>query len=99
MRKMKRKNYAKGGKVEDGHIDDPFDAGDEAITHFAEEGPATRQKYNMVARKYKDGDDSQLSKQPKDSNLHGDAREHDEEDEHDADIVSKIRRGMKKRGY
>jgi hypothetical protein len=102
MHKMKKKNYAKGGKVhkeEDGDIDDPFDADDEGITHFDEEGPATRQKYNMVARNYKAGDDSQLKKQPKDSNEHGDAREHDEEDEHDADMVSKIRHKMKKRGY
>jgi len=102
MHKMKKKNYAKGGKVhheEDGHIDDPFDADGEAITHFAEEGPATRQKYNMVARNYKAGDDSQLKKQPKDSNEHGDEREHEEEDEMDHDMVSKIRHKMKKRGY
>jgi hypothetical protein len=109
-KKMKEKHHAKGGKVhhyakggmvedeEEGHIDDPFDH-DEGISHFQEEGPGVRQKYNMVARNYNQGDDRQLKKQPHDSNEHGDAREHEHEDEHDADMISKIRHKMKKRGY
>jgi len=93
----KRKYMAEGGAVEDEHIDDPFDADGEAITHFGETGPGTRQKFNMEARKFKAGDDRQLKKQPHGSNLKGDKREHDEENIDDEDMISKIMK--KKRGY
>ena len=97
----KKHHYAKGGMVdgeEEGEIDDPFDHG-EGISHFQEEGPGVRQKYNMVARNYNQGDDRQLKKQPHDSNLHNDPREEHEENIEDADMISKIRHKMKKRGY
>ena len=92
MRKMKRKHLAKGGKVS--HEDEQVDL--EANNH---EGPGTDQSYNIKAKNKNVYDDSQLKKQPHDSNEHGDSREEHEENEDDADMISKIRHKMKKRGY
>lgn len=88
--KLKFEKYANGGEVES--VDDPFDNG-EGISHFQEEGPGTRQKYNSNAREYNAGDDRQISKQPTDSNEHGDSREEDSENKHDR--VSAIRKKYK----
>lgn len=78
--------------AEGGEIDDPFDHG-EGISHFQEEGPGVRQKYNMVARDYNQGDDRQISKQPTDSDEYGDEEELESEDHNDR--VGSIRKKMK----
>lgn len=77
---------------EGGEVDDPFDNG-EGISNFQEEGPGVRQEYNRNARSYNAGDDRQLSKQPNDSNEHGDDRE--DASENKDDTVSAIRKKMK----
>lgn len=96
----KKENYedeqklAHGGEVcshcgHGGQIDDPFDH-DEGISHFQEEGPATRIKHNINARNYNAGDDRQLSKQPRDSNEHAAKIDSDKHD-----LVSQIRKKLK----
>jgi hypothetical protein len=76
----KRKMMADGGEV------DLQDLSDEQLNSEDD------MSYDAAGKKtyY---DDSQLSKQPEDSNEHGDERESGEEDEHD--MIAKIRSKMK----
>jgi hypothetical protein len=80
---LSRKKFAKGGAVEDDMVD---------LEANNLEGPAVDQSYNIKAKSYSKYDDSQLSKQPRGSNLKG----HQLEDGHDR--VGKIRSRMKKKG-
>lgn len=82
--------YADGGHVELDDEKDPFDHG-EGISDYQEEGPGTRVKYNINSRDYNQGDDRQISSQPKDSNEHGD--ELSDEDEHS--MIEQIRKKLK----
>lgn len=80
---LKKKRMAEGGMV-----------GDDS-----EETPASPSPYdddNAAAVKKELYDTDQLEAQPEDSNEIGDAAEEDDEDDHDASMVDKIRRKAKK---
>lgn len=79
--------FAEGGEVEgydEGNLD-------------WEAGQAPYDNDNSDAYKKELYDDSQLSKQPYDSNLKGDSREMNSENEHDMSLVDRIRERMRNR--
>lgn len=80
MAKMRAK-YAEGGMVD--------------LNANSEEAPNYAYMDNHDAYMKEQYDLDQLSPQPEDSNEKGDSREDDSENEHDADVVSAIRRKMK----
>lgn len=81
LAKKRRSKYADGGMVD--------------LEANSEEAPHYGYKQNLKAYMKEQYDDSQISSQPEDSNEMGDSREDESENEHDADIVSSIRRKMK----
>lgn len=81
MAKRRAKAYAEGGEVD--------------LEANSEEAPHYGYKQNLEAYMKEQYDDRQISHQPEDSNESGDEREEESENEHDADIVSSIRRKMK----
>lgn len=94
----KRKKFARGGEIlsEDSMESDDSDMAD--LSRNAEEDANMEDKASFNAlRKENYSESAGLEKldQPHDSNLKGDSREDGEENIHDSDIVSAIRRKMK----
>ncbi len=83
-----RDQFAEGGKIPGGYDEGNIDW---------ENGQSPYDDDNSDAYKKELYDDSQLSRQPHDSNLTGDDREMSSENEHDMSLVDRIRERMRNR--
>ena len=99
MSKMRRERMAEGGEVngKDSIYAHP-DEDQADLSRNAEEDAnmEDQSSYDALRKEnYSESEGLEALDQPHDSNLHGDPREDDEENIHDGDIVSAIRRKMK----
>jgi len=100
---MRKRKMARGGEVYSNHeeilTDMPDGDGEVDLDNNSKEDLNNEDQMSFRAGLKEQYDDSQISKQPRNSNLKGDPREEDAENIEDESDVAQIRRKMKKKAY